>query len=103
MLAWAKLLLVVVLAFSPLIETFDEWEQPWSGDSSGELVFTVISCAIALGYASVRRVIPLLRTLALRALIVGSTSTNLLGMFACQQAGPRIQLTAGFSPPPLRI
>ena len=103
MLAWAKLLLVVVLAFSPLLETVDTWEQPWSGDSSGELVFTLIACAIAVGSASVRRLIPLLHALLRRILHVVLTPTNLLAMFVCQQAGPRIKLTAGLSPPPLRI
>lgn len=103
MLAWAKLLLAAVLSFSPLVECFDTWEQPWSEDSKGEVVLAVLSCAIVLGYACVRRMSVLLRILALRALNVSSLSTTFRAIFACQQAGPRLQLAFGLSPPPLRI
>jgi len=103
MLAWAKLLLAGVLAFSPIVECFDTWEQPWSEDSQGELVLTVLCCAIALGYACVRRAGALLRYLALRALHVSSLSTTLRAIYACQPAGLPLKLTFGLSPPPLRI
>ena len=103
MLAWAKLLLAGVLAFSPLVECFDTWEQPWSGDSQGELVLTVLCCAIALGSACVRRASAWLRNLALRALNVRSLFTTLRAIFTSQQAGPHLYIIFGLSPPPLRI
>ena len=100
MLACAKLLLAGVLAFSPLVEFFDTWEQPWNGESEGELVLTVLSAAVALGYACLRRTSALLRNLLLRTL---HTSSSLRAIFARQQRSPRVPLTCGLSPPPLRI
>jgi hypothetical protein len=103
MLAWAKLLLAGVLAVSPLVECFDTWEQPWSGESKGELVLTVLSCAIVLGYACVRRMSGLLRLLALRWLNVGTLSSTLRPLLVPPRARLRFPLMFGLSPPPLRI
>jgi hypothetical protein len=100
MLAMARLALAGVLAFSPLVECFDTWEQPWSGDSKGELVLTVLTCAIALGYACIRRISGWLRLIALRWFQLSSLSPHPILVW---QRPLRLPLTFGLSPPPLRI
>jgi len=103
MLLCAKLLLVVILAFSPLVEFFDNWEQPWSGNSSGETVFTVISCAIALGYAAVRRLIPSVRNLVRRHVNPDDASTSLVVRTVLQHPAIHRGRASPFPLSPLRI
>lgn len=103
MLRWAKLLLVAVLAFAPLLESLDTWEHPWSGDSSGEMVFTLISCALAIGYAAVRRLIPPLLNLVLREIVYSDSSITLIVKFIRQQTAPQPGRASPFPSSPLRI
>ena len=103
MLICAKLVLAAVLAFSPLLESFDKWEQPWSGDSSGEMVFTLLSCALALGYAAVRRWLPALRKVILSGLINTDSTILLFVRRALQRTRRQLDRASPFPSPPLRV
>ena len=103
MLAWAKLLLVAILAFSPLIECFDKWEQPWSGEPKGEFVFSLISCALVIGYACVRRFFPSLFRLISKWIVDRYSATSFPVILAPPRAA---SYGSDLSPPcslPLRI
>lgn len=100
MLACAKLLLVLVLVFSPVFECFDKWEEPWHEKPSSDLVLTVLSCAIALGYGSVQRMIRLIRALAPPA--PSFVVPRLAVALRRRQAHFHVDSTSGISPP-LRI
>ena len=96
---WALLLLLVALALLPLLEFFDTWERPWS-TNSGELVFTLLFCAVAVGYAFVRLLLPFL------SYVLNDCSTPGLGLshsLARQEVLRKTAMPSSLSGTPLRI
>ena len=101
----ASLLLAGALTFLPLLESFDTWEHPWDGDGrSDEIVFTLLSCALAVGCASLRG---LFRSRRFVVAPSGAVSPGLLIRrplaSASWRAVPLTSPPSGLSPPPFRI
>ncbi|MBI3669142.1 MAG: hypothetical protein HY237_05110 [Acidobacteria bacterium] len=91
------LAVAIALAFLPLIEFFDTWEHPWS-DNSDEIVFTLTWCALALGFCSLRHLLPLF----LKALFLISPRVLWATVFH-ERGFQETTFAFSFSSAPLRI
>ena len=102
---WAGLLLAGALTFLPLLESFDTWEHPWDGDGrSDEIVFTLFSCALAVGCASLRRLVTSLRmVIEPNGRISQHSLSRLPFAFVGRRTAPLTSSPSAVSPPPFRI